>query len=206
MQIDVPTVPEAYADFEKGSAAYSTWLKAEKPIPREVIDGLFRLAVRVMISYQHPFNWPDGDTGKPLHHFPPQVSQICSDFTRYILAGKLPGPIAQLLGRGTPAIGPEEARDICQAVAYIDAAQRGIIQDRKYTQTIATTYAVDARTVQRWVRHYKAKNVTYELFVPPNVQTAEVGALILNGMKQAGERYRLKARAATKRPRKSKRS
>jgi len=207
MSYDIPTVEDALADFDLARAEYAKFVRTQRQrscplaVPRELSEKLFLHAATVMLAYQHPRNWPDGHTSKPLHPFPVVLSGICCVYILSLMAGKLPGPIEQLLRRGTPAIGPEESRDIGRAVVYIDAVRQNVIQDRHAIKTVADAFVVDRRTVQRWVKAQKTKGVTWRVFGADRLPDSERGASIRRDMEEAGARYRVWARAASKRPR-----
>jgi len=172
-----------------------------RAIPLEVTRQLFRCSALVCACYCHPSNWPDGPQVAPLEPFPPVLARICADFACYLAAGKLPGPISDALARGAPKTGPEEARDQGWAVAYLLAANEGIIADVKATATVAEAFGVEGRTVRRWKKKLAASGMSWRDMVPDTVSETERDKLISDHMRVAGERYLKQGRLATPRRR-----
>lgn len=206
MSTDYQTVPECFASFEEARHLYLKVLKecqeATPPrvVPLDLTQALFSRAALVMISYHHPHNWPNGGTD-PIHPFPRSLSGMMADFTRYFIAGKVPGPIKDLLRRGTPANGPEELRAQGLAVAYHMAALAGVIVDRHPTVTVSEAFDVKPRTVQRWSKEQAAAGVTWRDMVPDSFSDAEAADFLGREMRQAAEQYLKKGRLATPRTR-----
>ncbi len=126
---------------------------------------------------------------------------MMADFTRYFIAGKIPGPIKDLLRRGTPANGPEELRAQGWAVAYHMAALAGVIVDRRPTATVSEAFDVKPRTVQRWSKEQAAAGITWRDMLPDTLSETEVAGFLSRQMHQAAEQYLKKGRLATPRSR-----
>src|SRR5262249_6235220 len=88
-------------------------MKGERP-PIEVVRQVFAAAALVLKTYA-------GRSSQSGEGFPVVLADRIANQIQYIVAGKLPGPIADLTGRGRPGIGPHEERDFAIAVVYIKA-------------------------------------------------------------------------------------
>ena len=146
-------------------------------------------------------NWPRGDAEPPILAFPPMLAYIAADFTRYFLAGKVPGPIDDLLRQGAPANGPQEMRAQGWAVAYCIAVADGVITDGHSTRTVSEAFAIDLRTIQRWLKQQRALGVSWQDLVPDEIPKSEVGQYLTMKMREAGAYYMSKGRLATPRGR-----
>jgi hypothetical protein len=118
---------------------------------------------------------------------------------RSIIGGDISGPIRDLLRRGTPATGPIEHLDQGWAVAYVLAAEAGVIKDKKATATVTMAFNITPRTLQRWKKEQTSHGIHWRALVPDNVQEDKVGEFLKSRMREAGARYLQKGPLATTR-------
>ena len=81
---------------------------------------------------------------------PAELFRIMEWLAGYLAAGILPGPMHDVVRIGRPSIGPTERRHIAYATAYLQAAKRGDLDDKKPVKTVAHAYNVKRQTVERW--------------------------------------------------------
>jgi hypothetical protein len=201
-----PTVPEAFADFEEGLRAYNVWLdrcrNATPPrvVPLRVTKALYSRASIVMIAYYDVSNWPEGPGANPRHPFPPSLAQRISDQMRLLIVGIGRGPIDDLLRqRGNRANGPQELRAQGWAAAYVGAAKAGIINNGKYTKTVAEAFNVSKRAVERWIKGQQKQGIAWRDILPLGMTDDEIPAFLTSRIQEVGREYVEKGRYASPR-------
>ncbi len=135
---------------------YANLAKREWKAGRELSPELARKVVEsaglVLRAYHRPDNF---DAKKrPIENLPPEIAQTIASQIDYILAGKLPEPLSNLIRPGAPAIGPSERRDRALAVSYIMLCKSGHVRNPAHTRYIAELYGVDDSTVRRWQKEF----------------------------------------------------
>jgi hypothetical protein len=106
-----------------------------------------------------------------------------------MVQGKLPGPIVDLLRRGSPGTGPEELRAQGYAVAYRMAVAEGIIRDPRPTQTVADAFAITPRALQKWTVEQQRRGVTWKDLVPASLPKGQVADFLRAKMLEMGSQY-----------------
>lgn len=180
--------------FELYNAAVREWdacLKSEGKVPKEVVSRVFKCVNLVLRAYCLPSNWASSDA--PREHVPIQLAHLIANQIGYIVAGKCPEPIAQLIGRGAPGVGPHESRDIGIAVAYIKAVKSKDIKDSAPVTRIAQLFGVTRGAVRKWQRKY-AFTEPSDFF--PHASFSERLTLIENEIRKAARRYREEGRGS----------
>jgi hypothetical protein len=75
--------------------------------------------------------------------------------------GIMPEPFSGATkGSGARKYHPQERRDIQAAVDYIAAAKAGLLDDKSPAKTIKLRFAVDEKTVRRWVKENKPRDLS----------------------------------------------
>lgn len=177
----------------KHAARELSQLQAAGQDHRNELRAAFEIFELTLREYLLPENWPDGPGGNPIEPLPVEAAFIVADMISYIRAGKLPKPISEMIGPGSPGIGPSESRDIGLAVAYRVAVDQGLIDDPSPVATIAHAFGVTRRSVSRWCKNY---NVLISDFFPDARDDQERSTCIASAMPEAGLRYRNGGRGA----------
>ena len=184
----------AYRLYKRMAKLVAISFKKEGHVPRELTSQLFHHANLVLTAYCHPSN--RNNDGGPREAIPVEFAHTIAEQVRWILSGKLPDPIADLIQRGAPGIAPQERRDIGIAVAYMKLAEAGEIDDQAPVTNIAKLFGVDPETPRRW----KNKNKKYRHVEPtdffPGVTPEERIHLIEDEIIRAAKRYRSGGRGA----------
>ena len=141
----------------------------------------FTACANLLRLYISPNNLSDG---KPLYPLSPVVAMQLANFCDYFSVGIIPDPVKHCARRGH-LLGPDERRDVRQAVVYVLAAKRGLINDRYPVNTIAKEYGTDRKSVQGWITKYR-QEIPEENSANPE--------LIESRMRQAAGRYRKSGR------------
>ena len=179
------SVSSAYRLYKRMAKLVAISFKKEGHVPRELTSQLFHHANLVLTAYCHPSNW--NIDGGPREAIPVEFAHTIAEQVRWILSGKLPDPIADLIQRGAPGIAPQERRDIGIAVAYMKLAESSEIDDQAPVTTIAELFGVTPRTPGRW------KNKKYCHVEPtdffPGVTPEERVHLIEDEIINAARRY-----------------
>ena len=102
------TVSSAFRLYERMATMVAKHRDDTGQVPAEVVSQLFACADLVLTAYYHPSNWIDEKT--PKEAIPPQLARTIAIQIRYIRAGNLPDPIADLVRPGTPGSGPHAPR------------------------------------------------------------------------------------------------
>ena len=187
-------------DARSVSYAWSIYKKSVVPVmaaennggshSREDVENCMTAFEFVMRTYCLPTNWIDGSPIEPL---PVEAAFIVAEQLSYICAGKLPAPIALMIRAGTPAVGPQESRDIAMAVVFRKAVTAGLIKNRTPSKTLAEHFGVTTKTVRRWVHDSIAE--LSDFF--PEAQSEQARAdMIADEMPKAGIRYRQAGRGS----------
>jgi hypothetical protein len=110
---------------------------------------------------------------------PMELFAVMAELTSYLAAGQIPDSIAHASSRGRHRPGPDEARDIGIAVAYMLAARPGgIITDETPVNTICKVFGINRQTAYKW----KAGQ-------PPIDVKLHDGETLVSLMRKAGARY-----------------
>lgn len=127
--------------------------------------------------------------------FPRDLLETLSGLAGEFATGRIPEPVKDAVLRGNKLHGPQTRRDIAWAIAYIDAAKRGEIQDHHHNKTVGQQYGVSTTTVSKWVTGRDEICEGLDLSGSPEE--------IEKRMRRAGEYYR-KATGREPRPRERK--
>ena len=186
------SVSSAYELYQRVVTIVAKYRDDGGQVPTEVVSQLFACADLVLTAYYQRSNWMDEKT--PKEAIPRELAHEIAVQIRYIRAGNLPGPIADLIRPGTPGVGPHESHDIAIAVVYMKLAEAHEIEDRAPVRTIAELFGVTRRTAGRW------KNDTYSYVEPtgffPDATSKERVRLIEDEIVSAAKRYRSGGRGA----------
>jgi hypothetical protein len=117
-------------------------------VPYEVLLNLRVSALLVLQGYRRKDNWNDG---RPIIPIPPEMALDLAEDIDSVLGGHIPRWMLHMQKRGAPKHYPAMERDIETAVLYHALSERGIIEDRTPTKTVADKFRVSRRTVQQWI-------------------------------------------------------
>ena len=188
--IDAHSVSYAWSIYEKSVVPVMAAENNGGSHSREDVEHAMTAFIFVMRAYCLPTNWIDGTPIEPL---PVEAAFIVAEQLSYICAGKLPEPIALMIRAGTPAVGPQESRDIAMAVVFRKAVTAGLIKNRRPSKTLAENFGVTTKTVRRWVHDSIAE--LSDFF--PEAQSEQARAdMIAAEMPKAGIRYRQAGRGS----------
>ena len=117
-------------------------------VPYEVVRDLRVSALLVLQGYRHKDNWNDR---RPIITIPPEMALDLAEDIDSVLRGHIPSWMLHMQRRGAPKHYPAMMRDIETAVLYHALSERGIIEDRTPTKTVADKFGVSRRAVQQWI-------------------------------------------------------
>ena len=167
----------------------SSLSRGEKP-NHDLLKQLWGAVHVVLRAYCRGMNFTRD--GVPKEHFPVELADFLADQVDYILQGKIPAPIKDMVRHGSPGTGPSARRNIGVAIAYIHAAKTGLIKDKHPVKTIADIYGVTKRAVHYWKAKYR-KNQS-DFF--PSLDGAELIVSLALSVKAAGLRYQKEGRGS----------
>ena len=104
-----------------------------------------------------------------------QLSQLAG----YLAVGTISPLIELARSRGNRKAGPRKRSHLGWAVAYVRAAKEGRVADARHTKTIAKSFGVTERTVQKWAAH----------IAPPSGSKDMRGEQIKEEMENAARAY-----------------
>jgi hypothetical protein len=130
-----------YRDAEEFNSLFGGW------VPYEVVRDLHVSILLVLNGYCRKDNWNDG---RPIIPIPPEMALDLAENINSVLGGHIPKWMLHMQRRGAPKRYPAMGRDIVTAVLYHALSERGIIEDRTPTKTVADKFGVSRRTVQQW--------------------------------------------------------
>ena len=177
--------------FRTVVAKFNGAVSSKKRPSQNILSQLWEAVHLVLRAYNRPGNF--SPLGTPKEHFPPEVADFLANQVEYIRSGKLPDPMKDMLRPGSPGTGPQEDRDIGVAVAYIQAARNGLIEDKHPVTTIHDSYGVAQRTVRSWQQKRSWVKPT-DFF--PNIEGIELGKKLIQEVKNSGLRYQQGGRGA----------
>ena len=156
----------------------------------ELLKQLWGAVHAVLRAYCRGMNFTRD--GVPKEHFPVELADFLADQVDYILQGKTPAPIKDMVRHGSPGTGPSARRNIGVAIAYIHAAKTGLIKDKHPVKTISDIYGVTDRAVRYWKTKYR--NHQSDFF--PGLDSAELAVRLALSVKAAGLRYQKEVRGS----------
>lgn len=92
------------------------------------------------------------ESGRHVQPFPRDLLETLSGLAGEFATGRIPEPVKDGVMIGNKPHSPRKRRDIAWAIAYVDAAKRGEINDYHYLKTVAQQYGVSTTTVGNWVK------------------------------------------------------
>ncbi len=117
-------------------------------VPYEVVRDLRVSALLVLHGYCRADNWNEG---RPIITIPRGMALGLAEDINRALGGHIPIWMLHMQRRGAPKRYPAMRRDIETAVLYHALSERGIIEDRTPTKTVADKFGVSRRAVQQWI-------------------------------------------------------
>ena len=138
-------IEEALKLYYKAAEEYNSLLGGW--VPYEVVRDLHVSIVLVLQGYRRKDNWNDG---RPIITIPPEMALDLAEDIASVLGGHIPSWMLHMQRRGAPKRYPAMVRDIETAVLYHTLSERGIIEDRTPTKTVADKFGVSRRAVQQW--------------------------------------------------------
>jgi hypothetical protein len=146
----------------------------------------------VLYCYNHPANWPtgyndDAMSDHPRFAIPVTLAHILAEQAAYLQVGTVNDLFKDVRSEhGTSASGPLEGRDKAVAVAYVRAAQDGLIKDDDPKKSVHEAFRIGKSTLDNWI---SAKpRIMADMFGPP--ETLE------RLFQESAARYRDKGRSA----------
>lgn len=116
---------------EKGQAARDWW-----SIVSKVLDGCVK-----------------GSRGGNLEQRPPvELWRVLQGLAEDLAAGNLPEPMSDVAARGRGGIRWKERQHKDRATAYIQAAKRGVVDDKTPIKTVQDAFSVTRQTAQKWAK------------------------------------------------------
>jgi hypothetical protein len=174
-----------YRDAEEFNSLWGGW------VPYEVVRDLHVSALLVLQAYRRKDNWNDG---RPIIPIPPEMALDLAEDIASALGGHIPKWMLHMQRRGAPKSYPAMVRDIETAVLYHKLSERGIIEDRTPTKTVADKFGVSRRAVQQWI--YQAPPSIFRTRFPDCVgDDTALAILVTAEFPMAADRY-----AAHRRP------
>lgn len=169
-------------------ARYFEAIKSDKPRLAEARE-FFKSIENLCSLYGSSENWPDGKSPVcPLPRYlfrprdPARTGFDLGGLFGYLAKGAMPLPLIDCIGRGRPAPGPTEQRDMQTAVSYVFAARRGLIEDDQPIKAVCALYGINDHTLYDWTTKF------------PDIDPLAVvdGRLsrLTSALKRAAERYR----------------
>jgi len=138
-------IEEALELYSRAAKVYNSFLG--RWVPYEVVLRLRLSALLVLNGYCRKDNWNDR---RPIIPIPPGMALDLAEDIDSVLGGHIPSWMLHMQRRGAPKRYPAMVRDIETAVLYHALSERGIIEDRTPTKTVADKFGVSRRTVQQW--------------------------------------------------------
>ena len=121
--------------------------------PRDDLRDLYRLVRCVCLAYVSPNNWANSNPREP---FPKTLAVLVEGHCGWLMLGRIPGPIADVVGPGDPKAPPPELRDQRLVAAYVVACKDGRISDPKPVDRMAVACGRHRSRIQAWVKKLRS--------------------------------------------------
>jgi hypothetical protein len=156
-------VSEAQRDFLQACSQFDGRVRT-----RADLRDVYRLARIVCASYISPENW----VGKnPVEPFPKDMASRVQELCGWLMSGRVPRVMSDVVGRGDPKPPPPEDRDQMRVAAYVHAASLGMIADRSPVKRMADACNRTRQTIQNWHKEF-IRRADRDQFLACNVTEA----------------------------------
>jgi hypothetical protein len=166
-----PKAADALALWFEGARAWNELVNAQRPVPHDLTREVAVRALVFVTAYYQPDNWVND---APIVSFPVQLSKDIARNLQLIAMGHIPNWILALQKQGAPRVDPKVAEWIGLGLAYRDACEKGFIQDKAHTKTVAELYGVSRTAIQGWAKKYPSDFRLFFTFARSDEERAEL--------------------------------
>ena len=142
-------VAEAMRDYAEAVGTFYSG----RPKTRKGLRRLYELARLVCVAYVAPDNWTSPTPREP---FPKELAGIVERTCGWLMIGRVPVTIADVVGPGDPKAPREEWEDQMRVAAYVAACGDGQIPDKRPVDRMRLACGRHRSRIHAWVKELRS--------------------------------------------------